>query len=76
MRAVLEDGLSIAVQPPPVRRRGSGLWAETDAWLFSDDEAWPFSFRNICLALGADPFDLREDVLAHRAMAQSARAAA
>jgi hypothetical protein len=32
---------------------------EVDAWFASDDRQWPFSFRNVCRALGLDPDDVR-----------------
>jgi hypothetical protein len=28
-------------------------------WVFAQDQAWPFSFENICLALDLDPVRLR-----------------
>jgi hypothetical protein len=76
MLAVLEDGLQIALQPPPVRRRGRALWASTNDWLCSDDEAWPFSYVNICHALALEPTRLRDRVLAQRAATANLRAAA
>ena len=55
MLAVLEDALGIyrkyAGVPGRRRRR---LITETEQWLFSDDTGWPFSFVNVCHALGID----------------------
>jgi hypothetical protein len=40
--------------------------ATTDAWLSSDDIGWPFSFVNICHALGIDPGWLRRRIREQR----------
>jgi hypothetical protein len=34
--------------------RGRRLCREAEKWMLSDDQAWVFSFRNICDALGVD----------------------
>jgi hypothetical protein len=51
-----------------VRRRR--MWAETDAWFRSDDLRWPFSFVNICLALGLDVELVRKAVLRDKELKQ------
>jgi hypothetical protein len=60
MLAVLEDALSIyrkfARLPGRKHRR---LLLETEQWLFSDDTGWPFSFINVCHAIGIDVAWLR-----------------
>jgi hypothetical protein len=60
MRAVLEDAL-LCVQRGLVRqgRRVQRLAREAEAWLFSDDTCWPFSFVSICAVLGLEPAYLR-----------------
>jgi hypothetical protein len=56
MRAVLDDALR-CYQGRVVRttRRARRLAQEAEAWLFDNDERWPFSFVNVCRALGLDP---------------------
>ena len=69
MAAVLED----AIRELQLRQRGaSDAWAtwrrepvrtagdrETTAWFASGDRWWPYSFENICEALGLDAGTLR-----------------
>jgi hypothetical protein len=38
---------------------GQRLFCEAEDWLASDDTEWPFSFLNICQALGLEPAYLR-----------------
>ena len=38
---------------------GKRLFREAHAWIMLDDAAWPFSFVNLCHALGLDPGALR-----------------
>jgi hypothetical protein len=59
--AVLEDGLHVIQRhAASVRLRRRRMFAETVAWLRSDDVSWPFSFVNACHALGIDPDWVRE----------------
>jgi hypothetical protein len=60
MLAILEDALDIyrKYARTPGRRHES-LVAETRQWLFADDTRWPFSFVNLCSALGIDVGSLR-----------------
>lgn len=44
---------------------------EVDDWFGSDTRDWPFSFVNVCRALGLDPSDVR-----HRVACQQLRHAA
>ncbi len=44
--------------------RGRRLCREAEHWIFSDDQTWAFSFRNICDALGVDAEAMRERALA------------
>ena len=56
MRAVLKDALELLFKWDGTEdRRGGRLLAETQRWLGSDDTRWPFSFLNVCDALGLDP---------------------
>ena len=60
MRAVLEDAVScFSRQFVTQDRRARRLAQEAEAWLFADDEHWPYSFVNICAVLGVDPQYLR-----------------
>lgn len=61
MRAVLDDAICCyQKQFIPSARRQQRLAREAEEWLFSDDDRWPFSFVNICHALGFDPEYLRQ----------------
>jgi hypothetical protein len=58
--AVLNDALDTYRKHADLPgRRHRRLFAETEQWLFSDDVAWPFSFMNLCHALGIDADWLR-----------------
>ena len=52
MRAVLED--AIHCWQKSEGRKAQRLAREAEQWLFADDHHWPFSFINICGALGLD----------------------
>jgi hypothetical protein len=60
MRAVLNDAI-MCYQKRFVSqsRRAHRLAREAEAWLFCNDDRWPFSFVNICGALGIEPAILR-----------------
>jgi hypothetical protein len=60
--AVLEDALRIVTKPGVSHGRGRYLRGETEAWLLSEDTAWPFSFLNVCSALALDPGWLRKSL--------------
>ncbi len=61
MRAVLEDAFNCFVKPfVEDGKRAQRLAKEAEAWFFSQDECWPFSFVNICTALGLDPDYVRK----------------
>jgi hypothetical protein len=54
--AVLEDGIhtfqdNCGAQNPRKRR----LFAEAEAWIFTDEEDWIFSFGSVCSLLNLDP---------------------
>lgn len=58
MYAILDDAIA-CVQKPSRNRRSQRLAREAEEWIFTDDEAWPFSFVNICGALNLDPDSVR-----------------
>src|ERR1043166_2573296 len=61
MFAVLEDAVRcFTKQFIEKRLRTKRLAEEAEEWVFTDDERWPFSFVNICAALGIDPQYLRQ----------------
>jgi len=62
MRAVLEDALRCVTGDGPVPDRMERA-AEARAWLADTDETWPFSFENICAALGLCAQRLRDRAL-------------
>ena len=41
------------------RRKPDRLFRSTEEWIFEDDHKWPFSFLNICEAVGIDANYLR-----------------
>ena len=60
MRAVLEDALGcFQKQAVSSGRRVQRLAREAEAWFFTNDYNWPFSFVNICAVLGLDPEYIR-----------------
>ena len=60
MYAVLEDAFyCFAKQFVEKGARVRCLAKEAERWFFSNDDRWPFSFVNICLALRIDPGYLR-----------------
>ena len=67
MYAVLQDAIHCfqgqATRNVPDTQR---LAREAEEWVFSDDVDWPFSFLNICVVLGLDPYlpSLRAQALA------------
>jgi hypothetical protein len=61
--AVLNDALECFLkQFVKDGRRTLRLAKEAEEWLFNDDDRWPFSFINICHALGFDPSRLRRNL--------------
>src|SRR5215468_3981998 len=50
--------------------KGTGPTAEmAEAWIAAVDREWPFSFQNVCEALGIDPDALRAALLGdHRGL--------
>jgi hypothetical protein len=55
MLAVLLDAVECFQKyAPGFRRKPDRLFKYTEEWIFEDDHKWPFSFINICEALGID----------------------
>jgi hypothetical protein len=64
MYAVLEDAVrcfqeQFTAGGPHAKRLGR----EAEAWFFSEDQQWPFSFVNICAVLGLDTEYIRQGLL-------------
>ncbi len=60
MLAVLENAVGTYQKYAFARdRHGRGLFAEAARWIEADDGTWPYSFVNICHALGLEPAHLR-----------------
>ena len=65
--AVLEDAVDCFQKYLGAEdRRNCKLYADAEAWLFSDDNSWPFAFVNVCEALGIQPPFLRRGLLLWR----------
>jgi hypothetical protein len=63
MRAVLEDAVQCLAGEIGPRQERPQLAAEARAWFLTDDAHWPFSFPNVCDALGFDVDRMRNEVL-------------
>ena len=59
MAAVLADAIDVHRHGAPPGRGGRTLAFETTRWFASEDRTWPYSYRNVCDALGIDALDLR-----------------
>ena len=60
MLAVLEDAIGILVKHRDASERCARvLYYETAAWVRSDETEWPFSFVNVCEAIGFSPSCVR-----------------
>jgi hypothetical protein len=63
MHAILDDALwTWKKQFITKGRRTQRLANEAEAWFFSENDSWPFSFVNICEALGLDPTYIRQGI--------------
>ena len=58
------DKLSAAAEMERSRK-----WLEAKNWLWSNRQDWPFSYRNVCEALGFDPDYLRRGLVGRIKMA-------
>jgi hypothetical protein len=45
------------------RSKAASQFLDTEGWIFRDDHEWPYSFVNICEAVGMDPDCLRKGLL-------------
>jgi hypothetical protein len=65
--AVLTDAIlhyrALATTPEGTRRREL---AESERWILSNERDWPFSFLNVCEALGIEPQPLRRGLVRWR----------
>jgi hypothetical protein len=60
MLAVLEEAVGTFQKYVNARdRRGQALYVETEEWFASNDVDWPYSFINVCQALGLEVAYLR-----------------
>jgi hypothetical protein len=59
MAAVLKRAIDDVRAPAAHTRDGMRSVRKASAYVASDDRAWPFSFQNLCEALGYDPGMLR-----------------
>jgi hypothetical protein len=60
MLAVLKDAIGILVKHRDASEHCARvLYCETAAWVLSDDTEWPFSFVNVCEAIGFSPSCVR-----------------
>ncbi len=60
MLAVLEEAVGTFQKYVNARdRRAQALYVETEDWFASNDVEWPYSFVNVCQALGLDAAYLR-----------------
>jgi hypothetical protein len=61
MLAVLESAVWVLLH----RRHGRGRVAEAERWVSSNAIDWPFTFLNVCQALGLDPGCIRAGLRRH-----------
>jgi hypothetical protein len=64
MAAVLSDAVECYWKYHKSRSRtGKKLYQEAEAWIFAENEGQPFSFGNVCEALGLDLAYIRRGIL-------------
>jgi hypothetical protein len=63
MRAVLEDAVRCLAGEIGARDERPQLAADARRWVLDPDLHWPFSFENVCDALGLDAGRLRAELL-------------
>jgi hypothetical protein len=62
--AVLEQAVNdVGGQRFSRTRRGQRVYWETYQWITADDRDWPYSFVNLCAALGLDIDSVRRRIL-------------
>ncbi len=57
--AVLEDAILVLCGRADAGGRNERDFFDTRRWLWDDDRAWPFAFRNVCELLALDPIAVR-----------------
>ena len=63
MLAVMEDAIATFQKSASgLTRRQRRLLKETEEWIGSADNSWPFSFENICAALDIEADYLRDGI--------------
>ncbi|HEU4345002.1 MAG TPA: hypothetical protein VFU31_25915 [Candidatus Binatia bacterium] len=71
MLAVLADAVECFYKYSTARDAvGTRLFREAEEWIFAEDEELPFSFKNICDALGLNPDYIRHGMLRQRSPRQ------
>ena len=76
MLAVLEESVAdFQKQVVATTREGRRIFRETEAWFASDDRDWPFTFANICDALGLEPEWIRRGLRRWKEIQQARHAA-
>ncbi len=67
MLAVLKDAVGcVGLYKSGRGSRSLQAYRAARRWVFAQDQAWPFSFENICLALDLDPVRLRSALCSPR----------
>jgi len=60
MHAILEDAINtFRLHQGATAGRQRKLFLDAQRWIWAHNDDWPFSFENICSALGLDPQFLR-----------------
>lgn len=72
MLAVLQDAVGCFQEHIAARcKRKQAMHSDAAEWISSTDRSYPFSFENICDALGFDPGYMREGLARWKRTAQS-----
>ena len=67
MLAVLKDAIGCIQRRPSTRdKRTTRRYLEAHQWFMEEQSDWPFSFANICGAVGLSPQYLRAGLLRHQ----------
>jgi hypothetical protein len=67
MAAVLADAVECYMkQLDSLEPRGRQLFEDAEAWIFTENKAWFFSFDTICEILNLDPAYIRQGILEWR----------
>ena len=79
MHAILEDAINtFRLHQGSTAGRQRKLFLDAQRWIWARNDEWPFSFENICSALGLDPQFLRSGLARwkqqHEANAEAKRA--